>query len=122
MMQCFKSLLTAILLVISSVSFASCDRLKYGDLFSVTDSFVEELDTRVQSYGFQGDVRDAQDGVYRVVPIGRLVMVKIVKLSVASSSDYEQLRKVLQNHYSGDRRVNDVFINGYGVVSIDCRN
>jgi len=61
-----------------------------------------------------------EDGMYQITPIGRLVNVKI--LANVPSSDYENLKEELKQHYKNDFRVRDVYICGGGTVMIDCRN
>lgn len=93
------------------------------ELFEKTDSFVESLNTTIQSYGLLGGnqyTEYAEDGEYRIVPMGRLINVRIER--EASSSEYEELRNLLDRHYSGDSRVNKVYIYSGGTVMIDCRN
>lgn len=103
-------------------AFVSCGN-KYGELFSITDKFVENLDTVYESYGLLGGVDETEytsDKEYKVFPIGRLINVRIE--SVASDEDYEVLRKALEKHYDGDSRVNSVYRCQAGTLMIDCRN
>ncbi len=93
------------------------------ELFEKTDYFVESLSTTVQSYGLLGGTEYteyAEDYEYRIMPMGRLINVRIER--EASSSEYEKLRKSLERHYSDDSRVNQVYICEGGTVMIDCRN
>ena len=52
--------------------------------------------------------------------MGRLINVRIER--EVASSEYENLRQILESHYSGDSRVNQVYICEGGTVMIDCRN
>ena len=36
------------------LSLCGCDNLKYAELYEITDEFVEELHTDVESYGLLG--------------------------------------------------------------------
>ena len=100
-----------------------CSEIRHRDLFDKTDYFVNELYTYVRTYGLSGgadDTKYAENGEYRIMPIGRLINVRIER--PASQSEYETLRRILERHYSGDSRVNQVYICGGGTVMIDCRN
>lgn len=100
----------------------SCSPSK-KELYSVTDSFVESLETTYNSYGILGGkehIKLTSDGLYQVMPVGRLINVKILK--VVGDDVYKELEKDLENHYKNDKRVNDVYINNAGTIMIDCRN
>jgi len=93
-----------------------------SDLYEITDSFVESLNTTYASYGitnFENNMRVTPDGYYQVFPVGRLINVKI--LEVVEDEDYEDLKEDLQSHYKGNSHVRDVYINQGGTVMIDCR-
>lgn len=92
-------------------------------LYSKTDSFVDCLETKYESYGLLGGMKHrtlTDDGEYAITPIGRLINVRIEK--PVEVEEYEELKNDLKNHYDGDNRVNDVYICGGGTVMIDCRN
>jgi len=100
----------------------SCSPSK-KELYGITDSFVESLQTTYESYGLLGGqkhIKTTSDGEYQVMPFGRLINVKILK--VVSDDVYEDLKEDLQDHYQNDSRVNNVYINNGGTVMIDCRN
>lgn len=93
------------------------------DLFEVTDSFVESLQTTYEGYGIldaEDQMKLTADGYYQVLPVGRLINVKILK--DVSHDTYIRLEEDLKSHYKNDGRVNDVFISGSGTIMIDCRN
>ena len=95
----------------------------HRELFEKTDHFVEQLNTQYESYGLLGTDQYkvlTSDGRYQVMPIGRLINVKI--LEVVDDDAYRGLREDLANHYRNDNRVNDVYIAEAGTVMIDCRN
>lgn len=115
-----KAINHILILLIAAVALTACNEIKYKDLFEQTDYFVEQLETTYQSYGLQGEPRYTSDGEYRIMPIGRLINVRKEKLDGGPS--YEDLKDILKSHYKGDNRVNDVFINSYGTIMIDCRN
>lgn len=101
----------------------SCNSVKYRELYTITDEFVEKLQTTYQSYGVFGgidDTRYTKDKEYKVFPMGRLINVRIEHY--ADDDEYESLRKALESHYSGDSRVNSVYRNKAGTIMIDCRN
>lgn len=110
--------ITTILILLSS-----CDNIKYGELFEITDEFVENLETKYKSYGLFGGLdytRETKDKEYEVFPMGRLIVVKIKHY--ADANEYESLRKALESHYSDDSRVKQVYRNQGGTLIIDCRN
>lgn len=101
----------------------SCNNIKYRELYTITDEFVESLQTTYQSYGVLGGMdytKYTKDKEYKVVPIGRLINVRIERY--ADDDEYESLRKALELHYSGDSRVHQVYRNQAGTIMIDCRN
>jgi hypothetical protein len=100
----------------------SCSSSK-KELYSLTDSFVESLQTNYQSYGiFDGKehAKTTSDGLYQVMPIGRLINVKILK--AVNDDIYKDLEENFISHYKKDKRVNKVYINNAGTIIIDCRN
>ena len=100
-----------------------CNEMRHRELFEKTDNFVESLNSYVQSYGLLGGqeyTEYAENGYYRIMPMGRLINVRIEQ--EVSLSEYENLRQILESHYSGDSRVYQVYICEGGTVMIDCRN
>lgn len=100
----------------------SCSPSK-TELYGITDSFVESLQTNYESYGILGGgafKKETSDGQYQVMPIGRLINVKILK--VVNDEVYRELMEDFKSHYKNDKRVNDVYINNGGTIMIDCRN
>jgi hypothetical protein len=93
-----------------------------SELFKETDAFVESLHTTYESYGLFGGnqyAKTTSDGLYTIMPVGRLINVKIQK--VVGDEEYEKLRLSLERHYKNDKRVNQVYISQSGTVMIDCR-
>jgi len=115
-----KKIILALVIVLST----SCQTSFTNDkLYKETDFFVESLESTYVSYAIVGGLDDqkiTEDGMYQITPIGRLVNVKI--LANVPSSDYENLKEELKQHYKNDFRVRDVYICGGGTVMIDCRN
>ncbi len=114
-----KLFVLTILLV--SLTFTSCN--SHGDLYEKTDTLVKSLETTYNSYGMLGGndhVKTADNGLYTIRPIGRLVNVKIEKS--VGSDEYEDLKNDLKKHYKGNSNVNDVYICRAGTIMIDCRN
>lgn len=100
----------------------SCSPSK-KELYGLTDSFIESLQTTYDSYGILGGkehIKTTSDGQYQVMPVGRLINVKILK--VVTDDVYKDLEEDLKNHYKDDKRVNDVYRNNGGTIMIDCRN
>lgn len=94
-----------LLLLVLSL-FISCSQSK-KELYEATDKFVSSLNTEYQSYGMLGGMDYAittADGLYKVMPIGRLINVRIEES--VDKDEYEKLRKDLENHYKKDVRVN----------------
>lgn len=113
-----KKILYLSLLII----LTSCSPSK-KELYSITDSFVKSLQTTYNSYGILGDddhKKVTSDGQYQVMPVGRLINVKILK--VVSDDIYKDLKEELKSHYKNNKSVNDVYINNGGTIMIDCRN
>lgn len=114
--------LTTFLAALIFVVIQGCSPEK-SELFEKTDFFVNSLQTTYESYGLlSGDnhAQTTENGTYRIMPIGRLINVKI--MHVAEDGEYEELREDLEDHYEGDYRVNDVYIAQAGTIMIDCRN
>ena len=111
-------------LLLASILFflVSCSPSK-KELYNLTDTFVESLQTNYQSYGILNAkeyTKTTSDGEYQVMPIGRLINVKILK--VVNYEVYKDLEEDLKSHYKNDKRVNNVYINKVGTIIIDCRN
>ena len=112
-----------ILLFLFVSLLCSCNSIKYGELYTITDEFVDNLYKTYESYGILGGqdhTKYTKDKEYKVCPIGRLIIVRIER--IADDDEYENLRKALESHYSGDKRVNKVYRNQGGTIAIDCRN
>lgn len=109
--------------ILAITSLCSCNSIKYGELFEITAEFVNDLQSTYQSYGMFGGMEHTKytkDKEYKVFPMGRLINMRIEHY--ADDDEYESLRKALESHYSGDRRVNQVYRNQAGTIMIDCRN
>ena len=116
-----RKFIFVVLLLTTIIS--GCNSIKYSELFTITDEFVEKLNTTYQSYGILGGMdytKYTKDKEYKVFPVGRLINVRIERF--ADDDEYENLRKALESHYSGDSRVNQVYRNQAGTIMIDCRN
>lgn len=138
MKSTFKNLLYSILgFALISYCLSGCNKQydwnylydrNYKYLFEKTDYYVMMLDEHFESYGFRryfsGEKDYVQDGSFTVVPVGRLVVVEYTPSFFRSKyfCSKEELVKKLKRHYKGDRRVNDVFENGAGGITIDCRH
>lgn len=101
----------------------SCNNIKYGELFTITDEFVDEFKSPCLNYGIVGCLeytKYTKDKNYKVFPIGRLINVRIEH--PADNNEYEELRQALESHYSNNSRVNQVYRCQAGSIMIDCRN
>lgn len=106
-----------------SLVMISCGEIVHRELFEKTDHFVEQLTSQYESYGILGGSRhkvETSDGKYQIMPVGRLINVKI--LDVVDDATYRSLQDDLARHYSKDPRVKNVYIAAAGTVMIDCRN
>jgi hypothetical protein len=106
-----------------SLLLAGCNEIRHHDLFEKTDYFVESLYSDYETYGMLGGeqyTKYAENDTYKITPIGRLINVRIEHY--ASQEEYDKLCKILERHYSGDSRVNSVYICQGGTIMIDCRN
>ncbi|MCR4766256.1 MAG: hypothetical protein K5856_08815 [Bacteroidaceae bacterium] len=93
----------------------------YHSLFVTCDFFIDGLDTIYEHYdAFGYRAKDTSDGKYTVTPIGRLIIVE--KKSYDDSTSLSSIVNALKSHYSGNSKVNDVFLNNGGTITIDCRN
>lgn len=93
------------------------------ELYEITDAFVDSLQTRYKSYGVFGskdNIKITNDSNYQIMPIGRLINVKI--LEVVKDEVYQELKQEFELHYKDDKRVNKVYISNAGTIMIDCRN
>ena len=112
MMKLLYSLIVALIL--------ACNPGK-KELYEITDSYVKALGTK-ESYGLKGwhkFQKLTSDSQYQVTPFGRLINVKIMQ--PVDAEVYTKLMEDLENHYEGDARGNDVYLNNLGTLIIDCR-
>ena len=97
------------------------EKFFYISLFRKTDQFIDMLDTIYENYDFFGKKKkDSSDGMFTVTPIGRMIIVK--KKIIAGNISYSELEDALKSHYINNFKVNDVYQNKGGTVTIDCRN
>lgn len=116
-----KKVLSYFLISVCCMIMTSCGEIKNRELYKITDKFVESLYTEYESYGIIGGKEEyTPDKEFKVMPIGRLINVRIEK--VASDKEYEDLLEELQSHYEGNSRVNKVYRCQAGTIMIDCRN
>ena len=91
-------------------------------LINSTDYFVEELDVKYSSYGILNDYNQSTEFFNLpivVTPIGRVFIVKVDEY--VDDNKYKMIETILKNHYRNDNRVNDVYRNNGGTITIDCR-
>ena len=103
------------------VATAGCS-IANGELYKATDSFIESLSTTYDRYPILGGSnysKTTSDGKYLITPVGRLIVVKIQRSG--GKEEYEKLKKSIERYYKNNTRVNNVFLNESGTVSIDCR-
>ena len=118
------NLITASLIMcIASMIFIGCTSQSKSELYKVTDSFVESLETTYESYGIFGGSKHSvttEDGLYTIMPVGRLINVKIDKS--VHDKEYQDLMNDLEGHYKNNSHVKSVYICQAGTIMIDCRN
>lgn len=109
------------LLISLFVILTSCHEMRNKELYNVTDKYVQNLSTTYQSYGLLGgDEQMTSNNEYHIMPIGRLINVRIEKVS--TDEEYQELIEDLKSHYKGDSRVKNVYRCQAGTIMIDCRN
>lgn len=120
-------LMSLLISCISIFSLTSCskddDDLEdnYSALFAKTDYFIDMLDVIYEHYdAFGSKATETSDGKFTVTPIGRLIIVK--KNSYATDVTYTDVKEALEKHYQNNYKVNDVYINNGGTVTIDYRD
>lgn len=120
-----KTFICLLLMCITCVAITSCssddddnaeDRM-FTSLFVTTDNMVNAL---YDDDFYVPKTKYTSDGNYKVTPIGKLIVVK--KTWSNPDVSYYDIKEALTNHYRHNNRVNDVFINNGGTVTIDCRN
>ena len=73
-----RKILNILLVIVLTLSLSGCNEIKHKELFKITDKVVESLYTEYESYGmFGGKEEYTSDREYKVMPIGRLVNVRI---------------------------------------------
>lgn len=105
---------------------AKSEESLFQPLYEVTDYFVKELDTYIESYGTSERGTYTEDLCFYVRPLGRLVIVEINRPMYSKVLNYryttEELVEEIKKHYSNYSLVNDVFVNGDYNITIDCRH
>lgn len=121
-------LMSLLISCISIFSLSSCSKDddddfedNYSALFAKTDYFIDMLDVVYEHYdAFGSKATETSDGKFTVTPMGRLIIVK--KNSYVTDVTYTDVKEALENHYQNNYKVNDVYINNGGTVTIDCRD
>ena len=121
-------LMSLIISCITIFSLSSCSKDDDDDfednfsaLFAKTDYFIDMLDVVYEHYdAFGSKATETSDGKFTVTPIGRLIVVK--KKSYVTDVTYTDVAVALKNHYRNNYKVNEVYINNGGTVTIDCRD
>lgn len=115
-----KDLFILLFAIVFMMGSSSCSKdddneiTEYKALFYTTDKFVNDL-------GYSGSKADSEtttDRKYIVSVLGRII---IVKKNSYTGPSYREVRDALYSHHKSNSRVNDVFINQNGTVTIDCR-
>jgi hypothetical protein len=83
-----------------------------GDIKTGVDKALKETSTSVLSpFVYKGED-------YNVTRIGNLIFVKSTKSN--SSEDNNELCKKLKSKYKGKNGINDVYVNAFGIITLDC--
>ena len=121
-----KTIITVLAVIMTAVTLAGCSEKsrELNDLYEITDGYVEELNTRYSFptlYLYENPEKSyTKKSTYRVLPIGRLINVRIERYG-ATSEQYRELRDKLAKHYLDNPSVRDVYICNAGTVMVDCR-
>lgn len=117
---------------ISGIIFTGCGnkqntsiikKEKYAEVLNQVDTFVYELDKNYDHYDLYGKHKkdvSSDNKSFSVTPMGRVIIVKVN--DVVPDSYYNDVKDNIKKKYENDNRVNDVFINNGGTITIDCRN
>lgn len=111
--------LTTCLMIVTCFVYKSCNSYREKkDLYDKIDYFVENLSNSYVSYGlFSNEKKMTTKGTYHILPIGRLINVKIYDYNVS----YEKLKEDIKDHYKNNKTVKDVYICKAGTIMVDCR-
>ena len=109
-----------LLLIFAVVLFAECSSEK-RELYSRIDDILLRLPDSSGLYSaFGNDVEYTKDGYYRIMPISRMISIKIEGEN-ATDDKYESLKNDLSKRYKNNPLVNKVYISNGGTVVLDCR-
>lgn len=92
---------------------------KYSNLYDLTDQAIHEVCMSTSIFDLPPQ-KFTEDGNYQIIPIGRMVAVKIIS-DGHDYNDYESLLKNLKKHYKDNYVINGIYINNGGTITIDCR-
>lgn len=90
-----------------------------SDLYKVTDDIISSIDKGVVYNIWQVNSKITEDKKYIITPIGKLIIVKIN--NYAENEEYKKLKIKIKRRYKNNKIVKNVFINGHGTITIDCR-
>lgn len=99
----------------------SCSRLRNRELYAITDDIIENISMYYTAVPFDYVVAEkfSNDGKIMVKVIGQYIFVEL--LYDADRSEYERLMDHLSDRYSNNPKVNSIFINNRGTITIYCR-
>ena len=92
---------------------------KYSNLYDLTDQAIHEVCMSTSIFDLPPQ-KFTEDGNYQIIPIGRMVAVKILSEG-HTYNDYESLMKNLKKHYKDNSVIHGIYINNGGTITIDCR-
>lgn len=95
---------------------SSCNN---SDLYKVTDDIISSIDEGGGYNIWQVNSKITEDKKYIIIPIGKLIIVKIN--NYVENEEYEKLKIKIERRYKNNKIVKNVFINGHGTITIDCR-
>lgn len=90
----------------------------YNSLWVKLDPMAKELKDRHFTYGITSDIEYTADDVYRIVPMGRMIVVVNQK---EKSFDYENLAKEMWKRYNEYINFNDAYVNNAHTATLDFR-
>ena len=112
-----KKIITLIIcMVLTIVTLSSCTKEKH-QLIKLTDQYVENIHINIGLFDVPSD--NTPNGTWKVGRVGRMVIVKCNEY--IEPTEYERVKNMLQRRYKNKTSVRNVFINGGGTITIDCR-
>lgn len=98
------------------IYLSSCNNT---NLYKITDEIISSIDEGSRYSIWQDNSEVTEEDKYTIIPIGKLIIIKIN--DYVSNEEYEKLKIKIERRYKNNKTVKNVFINGHGTITIDCR-